>query len=103
MKRAVLYAAAAAIAFLAVASNAEASRNYQNRDRYDAQHASYDEIAVRLENQGYSNVVERDNNRFDPWMKVHATDPNGQRVFILLDNTGNVIRVTPLSGQVAEN
>ena len=89
MKRTILYVAAALIAFSATATMAEAGRKYHNGDRYGSQHATYDEIARRLEN--------------DPWMKVHATEPNGQRVFILLDNTGNVIRVTPLSDQVAEH
>ena len=101
MRRIILTAAAAALALAAYATNAEASR-WHHGNGNDASHVSIDELRLRLGAQGYTDVVYRDNNRRDPWVKVHATDPAGQRVFILLDNTGNIIRVTPLDrSQVA--
>ena len=73
--------------------------DYESRDDADQgplSHASLTEVRENLERQGYSDVVLADRNRFDRMIDVRATDPNGERIEIRLDNTTNIIRIRPM-------
>ncbi len=66
-------------------------------DPADRGHVSFQEAANKLERLGYSDIKDIDNRQFDAWVVVHATNPEGQRVIIRLDNTvGTIISEKPL-------
>lgn len=66
-------------------------------DPADRGHVSFEEVANKLERQGYTEIKDIDNKLFDAWVEVHATNPDGERVHIKLDNTvGTLISERPL-------
>lgn len=66
-------------------------------DPADRSHVTFEEVANDLERQGYTEIKDIDNKLFDPWVEVYATNPDGERVHIKLDNTmGSVISERPL-------
>ncbi|MEX0921795.1 MAG: PepSY domain-containing protein [Rhodovibrionaceae bacterium] len=66
-------------------------------DPADRGHVSFEEARNKLERQGYTEIKDIDNRQFDAWVEVYATNPDGERVHIKLDNTvGTVISEKPL-------
>lgn len=71
-----------------------ASETYDPADR---SHVSFEEARNKLERQGYTDIKDIDNKQFDAWVEVLATNPEGQRVHIKLDNTvGTLVSEQPL-------
>lgn len=66
-------------------------------DPADRSHVSFEEARNKLAKQGYTEIKDIDNKDFDAWVEVHATNPEGERVHIKLDNTvGTVVSERPL-------
>lgn len=66
-------------------------------DPADRGHVTFEEARNKLERQGYTDIKDIDNRLFDAWVEVHATNPDGERMHIKLDNTvGTVISERPL-------
>lgn len=66
-------------------------------DPADRSHVSFEEVRNKLERQGYTEIKDIDNKQFDAWVEVYATNPDGERVHIKLDNTvGTVVSERPL-------
>jgi hypothetical protein len=92
MKRTILLPALLAAPLLAGA--AVANEPYDPADR---SHVTFEEARNKLERQGYTDIKDIDNKQFDAWVEVYATNPDGQRVHIKLDNTvGTLISEQPL-------
>ena len=76
-----------------IAGAAAANETYDPADR---SHVSFEEARNKLERQGYTDIKDIDNKLFDAWVEVHATNPEGQRVHIKLDNTvGTLVSERP--------
>lgn len=66
-------------------------------DPADRSHVTFEHVANKLERQGYTEIKDIDNKQFDSWVEVHATNPEGERVYIRFDNTvGTLISERPL-------
>ena len=66
-------------------------------DPADRGHVTFEEAATKLERQGYTDIKDIDNKQFDAWVEVLATNPDGKRVHIKLDNTvGTLVSERPL-------
>lgn len=92
MKRTILLSSLVCVPLFAAAAFAN-----EPFDPVDRGHVSFEEARNKLERQGYTEIKDIDNRQFDAWVEVYATNPEGNRVHIKLDNTvGTVVSERPL-------
>jgi polyisoprenoid-binding protein YceI len=63
----------------------------QDNDPVDIEHVSLDEAMGKLQRRGYSQLVDATTNRFHGRWKIQATNPDGQRVVVTVDNTNGAV------------
>jgi polyisoprenoid-binding protein YceI len=59
----------------------------QDNDPVDVEHVSLDSAMSKLERRGYTDLVDATTNRFRGRWEIQATNPQGERVVVTVDNT----------------